>query len=334
VFAAPPEFDQILEHHQLQSLKQRITVRAKIPPLNAEESAEYIEYRLSLVAESEEPAFTKDAIKMIAAKAKGIPRIINIICDNALVTGMGYRQKPVNPKIVKEVISDLKAVGKSNLKMNTMKWAPFAAGLAIVLVIGLLFTMFKAFSVIDDQRAQLTQFQQPTIMGKIDAVPHEQANPATEQTITATSGQTNLPASGGEKTDKSAVKQISKDDPAAVGAIKQTVSIISEGTPDKPSSVEKQPEGTDGINQRNESTGIKETTKISRKGKKYPIKAIVKKKDNLYRLTIQAYGFSNDQVLMFVKKNNPSIKDIRYIEVGSTIIFPPLDKSLKESNNE
>ncbi len=334
VFAAPPEFDQILEHHQLQSLKQRITVRAKILPLNAEESAEYIQYRLSLVAESEEPAFTKDAMNMIAAKAKGIPRIINIISDNALVTGMGYRQKPVNPKIVKEVISDLKAVEKSKPKMHTIKWAPFAAGLAIVLVVGLLFTMYKAFSIIDDQRAQLTQFQQPTIMGKIDAVPREQANPATEQSITAISGQASLPASGGVKTDTFAVNQISKDDPAAADASKQTVSSIGEGAPDKPSSVEKKPEGTNGSNRRIESTGIKKTAKISRNGKKYPIKVIVKKKDTLIRLTIRAYGFSNERVLMFVKEYNPSIKDISNIEVGWTIIFPPLDKSLKEANNE
>ena len=333
VFAATPEFEQILELHQLQSLRQRLAVRAKILPLSAEESAEYIQYRLSLVANGEEPAFTKDAIKIIAAKAKGIPRIINIICDNALVTGMGYHQKPVNTKIVKEVIADLKTTAESKRKTNKFKWAPIAAGLTILLIIGLLFTMYKVFSVNDDQGAQLTQFQQPTIVSKNDTVPQEQANPAADQTTTVTSSQANLPASEVEKADNSAVNQISKDDPAAPGSTKQLVSIISEGKPVKLSWVVKQTEGTDGINQKNESTGTKETTKISRKEKKYPIKAIVKKKDNLYRLTIRAYGFCNERVLMFVKKNNPSIKDIRYIETGSTIIFPPLDKSLKESND-
>ena len=333
VFAAPPEFVQLLEHHQLRSLKQRIAVRARILPLNAEESAEYIQYRLSLVAKSDEQVFTQDAIKMIAAKAKGIPRIINILCDNALVTGMGYRKKPVNAKIVKEVIADLKAAEKSKPIMRKFKWAPITAGLSFLLVIGLLFTLYKAFSVIDDQRAQLTQFQQPIIRSKINAIPREQANPATDQTLTATSGQANLPASEGEKTDKSAVHQISKDNPAAADASKPTVPSIGEAKPDKPSSVEKQTDRTIRINQRNDSNGMIKPAKSSKKEKEYPLIAIVEKDDTLFRLTIRAYGFSNEKVLMFVKKNNPSIKDIRYIEAGSTIIFPPLDKSLKESND-
>jgi len=333
VFAAPPEFEQILEHPQLRSLKQRIAVSAKILPLNAEESAEYIQYRLSLVAKSDEQVFTKDAIKMIAAKSKGIPRIINIICDNALVTGLGYHQKPVNARIVKEVIDDLKAAEKSKRKLNKYKWAPIAAGFVFLLVVGLLFTMFKAFSIIDDQRAQLNRFQRTTIRGKIDTVPREQAKPATDQIISATSGPANLPASGGEKTDKSAVHQISKDDPAAGDASKQTVPSISEDKPDKPSSAEKQTEEIVGINQMNDPNGIIKPAKSSRREKEYPIKTIVKKDDTLFRLTIRAYGFSNEKVLMLVKKNNPSIKDIRYIEAGSTIIFPPLDESLKESND-
>jgi hypothetical protein len=193
--------------------------------------------------------------------------------------------------------------------------------------------MYKAFSIIDDQRAQLTQFQRTTIRGKIDTVPHEQANPAGNQAIAASSGQGNLPASGGEKTEKQSVNQISKDNPASTDASKHTVTAIAEVKPDKPSSVEKQKEGTVGIDQKNESTGAKEAAKMSGKEGKYPIKVIVKKDDTLFRLTIRAYGFSNEKVLMFVKKSNPSIKDIKYIEAGSTIIFPPLDKSLKESNN-
>jgi len=334
VFAAPPEFDQILDLHHLRSLKQRITVRARIHPLSAEESAEYIQYRLSLVADSEEQAFTKDAIIMIAARAKGIPKIINIICDNALVTGMEYHQKPVSTKIVREVISDLKAVEKSKFKMNKIKWAHLAAGLTIVLVLGLLFTMYKVSGVIADRSAQLNQFQQPTRKGKVYTVPLIQVNPATDQTITVTSGQANLPASQGEKTDTSAVNQISKNDPAVTDASKQTLSSIGEGKSDKASSVKKDPEGMAGFNQTNGTRGIIKPAESSKKEQKYPVIAIVKKNDNLFRLTIRAYGFSNDRVLKFVKKYNPSIKDIRNIEAGSRIAFPPLDKFLKESNKE
>lgn len=82
--------------------------------------------------------------------------------------------------------------------------------------------------------------------------------------------------------------------------------------------------------------GSKETRKAaepSPKKKKYPVKAVVKKEDNLFRMTLRVYGFSNERVMNFVKKNNPSIKDIRHIEAGSIIVFPPLDASLKESQD-
>jgi cell division septation protein DedD len=54
------------------------------------------------------PVFTKDALRRIVKEARGIPRTINIVCDNALITAFGYQRKPVDDKIVKEVIADLR----------------------------------------------------------------------------------------------------------------------------------------------------------------------------------------------------------------------------------
>jgi hypothetical protein len=69
---------------------------------------DYIKYRLGKVTTKNNSVFTSGAIKNIVREAKGIPRIINILCDNALVTGFGYRKKPVTSRIVREVIADLK----------------------------------------------------------------------------------------------------------------------------------------------------------------------------------------------------------------------------------
>ena len=69
----------------------------------------------------------------------------------------------------------------------------------------------------------------------------------------------------------------------------------------------------------------------ARGGKPFPLKAVVRKDDTLFRMTVRAYGFSNDRVMEFVRQSNPSIRDVRRIEEGATIVFPPLDEDLKES---
>jgi len=60
-----------------------------------EESLSYIEHRLAKAGVDAGSIFTSGALKAISAKAKGIPRTINILCDNALITGFGSQVKPV-----------------------------------------------------------------------------------------------------------------------------------------------------------------------------------------------------------------------------------------------
>jgi general secretion pathway protein A len=108
VLIGQPEFEDNLNRYELRQLRQRIAIRATILPLTREESARYIEHRLSKVMIKNEPVFTKGAIKEIAAYSEGIPRVINIICDNAFITGYGYQKKPVTAKIVREISADFR----------------------------------------------------------------------------------------------------------------------------------------------------------------------------------------------------------------------------------
>jgi len=106
----------------------------------------------------------------------------------------------------------------------------------------------------------------------------------------------------------------------------------AEGSFGKAATAKQETVETAGLGKTDESREMKKTAGISKKEKRFPIKAIVKRDDTLFTMTVRAYGFSNERVLNFVKQNNPSIKDISQIEAGSTIIFPPLDESLKESS--
>jgi len=106
VLVGQPELEQILNSRELRQLRQRIAIRSRIPPLTEKESLAYIKYRLEKVAVRNSPVFTRGAREQIVRKAEGIPRVLNVLCSNALITGFGYKKRPVNTRIAREVIED------------------------------------------------------------------------------------------------------------------------------------------------------------------------------------------------------------------------------------
>jgi general secretion pathway protein A len=108
ILVGQPEFETKLDLPELRQLKQRMAIRSRIEPLTAEEGVAYIQHRLMRASAFHNPVFTQKALKLIIKEAKGIPRTMNILCDNALVTAFGYQRKPVDHKIVKEVIGDFR----------------------------------------------------------------------------------------------------------------------------------------------------------------------------------------------------------------------------------
>jgi general secretion pathway protein A len=106
VFSAQPEFEKTLNLEELKQLKQRIAVKAVIAPLNREEALLYINHRLRKAAAKESILFTASALKEIVRNAKGIPRVINVLCDNCLISAFGYGKKKVGLAVVKEIIRD------------------------------------------------------------------------------------------------------------------------------------------------------------------------------------------------------------------------------------
>jgi general secretion pathway protein A len=124
-----PEFEKMLDQNNLRQLKQRITIRATLPPLTQQESMAYIRHRLTKANAVSTTVFTKGALKLIAKKAKGVPRILNILCDNALITGYGYHQRPVTPRIVREVIADFDGKRKSHV----LRWGIVTSTVFLIL---------------------------------------------------------------------------------------------------------------------------------------------------------------------------------------------------------
>jgi general secretion pathway protein A len=131
VLIGQPELKTLLDHPSLKSLQQRIALRATIQPLKEKESQAYIEHRVALASATGVPLFTQGAVKLIVRKSQGIPRRLNILCDNALITGYGRQRKPVSISEVREILSDMDDSRSSYL----LKWAVGVAA-AILLAIG------------------------------------------------------------------------------------------------------------------------------------------------------------------------------------------------------
>ena len=103
VFFGMPELDDVLSLDE--PLKQRVAVKYRLKSFSHEMTAKYIRHRLH-IAGSEKELFSPDAIEAVYMFSKGIPRLINTICDNALLEGFLTKRPGIDRKIIEEVAAD------------------------------------------------------------------------------------------------------------------------------------------------------------------------------------------------------------------------------------
>ena len=106
ILAGQPELAGRLNEVDLRQLKQRIALRCEIGPLDFRESAAYIAGRLRIAGGDPAQIFTREAILAVHETSGGIPRVINVLCDNALIGGFAAQVKPVVRKLVEDVSRD------------------------------------------------------------------------------------------------------------------------------------------------------------------------------------------------------------------------------------
>ena len=108
VLAGQPELAAILDQDRLRQFKQRIALRCELRPLTQIETAGYLAGRVRAAGGVGAQVFTREAVMMVHQHSGGIPRIISVIADNALVTAFAVGRKPVNSELVAEVCRDLR----------------------------------------------------------------------------------------------------------------------------------------------------------------------------------------------------------------------------------
>ncbi len=110
VLVGQPELDQKLDSHSLRQLKQRIALRTHLEPLTLEETSSYIHHRLTAAGAdpSSDPIFPADTVEEIHKWSQGLPRLINSICENALILAYARKEQVVCPEVIAEIVRDLR----------------------------------------------------------------------------------------------------------------------------------------------------------------------------------------------------------------------------------
>jgi general secretion pathway protein A len=123
ILAGQPELNYILQRHDLRQLNQRITVRCRLTSMTLDDTTSYINHRLSISGSRLPDIFSKGAIRRIYRFAHGIPRLINVACEQALVMAWTRESRSVSPAMAAEVIKELQPVdGQKGFWQRISRW--------------------------------------------------------------------------------------------------------------------------------------------------------------------------------------------------------------------
>jgi general secretion pathway protein A len=286
VLVGQPELDQLLSERQLRQLESRIAVRTRLGPLSKADSTNYIRHRLKCVALDDKPAFTDGAVKEIVRHARGIPRRINVLADNALMNAYGRKLRPVTVKVVREVVRDMRLKDAAVLP-KASSWWPLAVGGGLAATVAALALGWAMIG--DGGRPTVTQrlapLQPPVTasapMPPPPDLPRIEPRPAVPEPVPAA-----LPAPPPESEPV---------EPELAGEAMPTT-----------------------------DTALASLAAVAEEERRQRILRIVAPGDTLAGLTFEVYGRLDGQALGWVKEHNPDITNVDRIQVGQVIEFPAI----------
>jgi general secretion pathway protein A len=173
ILVGQPELSEILNSHALRQVGQRITLSYQLRPLTLTECKEYIHYRIGIAAQKTAIKFDRSAYRQIYKYSKGIPRLINIVCDRALLTAFVLNQFKITTRIAKESIKELATRGRiKNYGLSTGKWVLMSLSFLSIVFLGVVL-----YQPIKDKI--ITTFEAPN---ESETLPVDQADVADTQT--------------------------------------------------------------------------------------------------------------------------------------------------------
>jgi hypothetical protein len=303
-----PELNEKLSHPECRPLLQRISIRYHINPLHMTETEAYIKTRLKSAGARDTKIFSKKVIKAIHGYARGYPRMINILCDNAFLLGYSNGKKHITVEMIEECYNDLQLPESflqkdsdstikqepkapvSVKKMPYLRAAVFTILLFAFLTVGSFTSLGKRYL----KTAELFYkahfiFKQSPLKEKPSAIVQERGLPDSSKE---------------EKKERTEAKF-----ETVKAEIKDNLTI-----PKSVSRVEKSPENDQPV----KNNLLVQNGSILKLNKEI---LTVKPGDTLLGLAMEIYGYADKRALEQIQRENPEIRDVNLIEVGQKIVF-------------
>ena len=178
ILIGQPELAEMLELPELRQLNQRITARYHLQPLNREETMQYIAYRLRVAGARNIVKFSKGALNEIYRFSKGTPRVINAVCDRALLIGFTQELREFETPIIRQAIHEIRGEWVENKRKRRAHrralYPVLAAAAAIALVAG---SPLAASWIQHQKAADAAEGASTSASGRLDSVLDSMLNP-------------------------------------------------------------------------------------------------------------------------------------------------------------
>jgi general secretion pathway protein A len=294
-----PELNERLKDPRCKPLRQRIASRYHLPSLDLHGTESYISTRLRVAGvEEARSIFPPKSIQAIHEATRGIPRIINILADNALLLGYSRGRRKISPEMIRECYSEMDREFEPDPEKESAtvhEPAPSRkSGFRRVFLLVLLLAAAAA--------AALTRPESRELL--ISLIPgHEAQNAKVVEKIPF---QESFVAD--LRGDREPIELEPGEPPVLepeAGAEEKTALQIpeSEALPG-PAEPTPEPESEDRV-------------------------VVVKQGDSLAKLAAEVYGRADKETLDLIQRRNPEIADVNSIRVGQEILFPSLDENVK-----
>jgi general secretion pathway protein A len=128
ILSGQPELEEKLRLPALRQLRQRITFHSRLPPLTEKETAAYIARRLEVAGSVDTSVFPKEVVQSIHAISQGIPRVVNLLCEHALISACGEQRRVISPEMIYRIATDFDLCSKYLVSTgnHAQSWHPDA----------------------------------------------------------------------------------------------------------------------------------------------------------------------------------------------------------------
>ncbi len=149
ILVGQPELSEMLNSYELRQLGQRISLSCRLMPLTAAETRAYIRHRIQIASRKGDDLFSSAAVRAIHRYSGGIPRLINIACDRALLTAYGRNCRTISGRIARAAIKELDSRGQPQRSRRWLTaFLPIAA--AVLIIMGVF--LYPGTTIIDGRR--------------------------------------------------------------------------------------------------------------------------------------------------------------------------------------